>query len=436
MKISRLARTTLLVLFCANLMNFLDRQILAALAPMIRDQWRLSDAQVGLLATAFELTYALAPLPLAFLADRWLRRRVVALALLVWSSAMAFTGAATSYLMLLIGRAALGLGQAGYGPSALAWLSDLFPASHRSRAVSIHDLALMIGSAAGFALGGMLGQAWGWRPVFGLAAAPGLALAALVWFLPEPRRGYSDYQALNQEAPTTDGEIKPPASLVATLRELLTIPTLRTTYAVAVLINLATSGIIYWLPSFAVRAHSLDIEQAGVLMGALTVVAGGAGVLSGGWMADRWLTRNPAARLWTISASVALGCPLALMAVSVDRTPWFVLLATAAVYLFSFYFACLAPLIHQVTRPAQRATAMGLYLLLAHILGNAIAPALIGWVSDQTGDLRLGMTAVLILALLGALVGFWGTRFVATDTRRMLEHLQVSAYPKGAAGER
>ncbi len=436
MKISRLARTTLLVLFCANLMNFLDRQILAALAPMIRDQWHLSDAQVGLLATAFELTYALAPLPLAFLADRWFRRRVVALALLVWSSAMALTGAATSYFMLLVGRAALGLGQAGYGPSALAWLSDLFPATHRSRAVSVHDLALMIGSAAGFVLGGVLGQAWGWRPVFGLAAAPGLALAALVWFLPEPRRGYSDYQALDQEAPITGGELKAPASLVTTLRELLEIPTLRATYAVAVLINLATSGIIYWLPSFAVRAHSMDIKQAGVLMGALTVVAGGAGVLSGGWIADRWLTRNPAARLWTISASFALGCPLALMAVSVDRRLWFVVLATAAVYLFSFYFACLAPLIHQVTRPAQRATAMGLYLLLAHILGNAIAPALIGWVSDQTGDLRLGMTAVLILALLGALVGFWGTRFVATDTQRMLEHLQVSAYPKGAVGER
>lgn len=432
MRISRLARATLLVLFCANFLNFFDRQILAALAPLLKDHWQLSDAQVGLLATAFELTYALAPLPLAFLADRGLRRRIVALALLVWSSAMALTGAAVSYLMLLVGRAGLGLGQAGYGPSALAWLSDLFPASHRSRAVSVHDLALMIGSAAGFALGGVLGQAWGWRPVFWLAAVPGLALAAVLWFWPEPRKGFSDYLALDQTSSVTDAGREPPASFAATLRELLSIPTLRVTYATAILINLATSGIIYWLPSFAVRVQGLTIDRAGLIMGAMTVLAGGAGVLSGGWIADRWSRRNPAARLLTISASFALGCPLALLALSAKHQGLFILWATAAVYLFTFYFACLAPLIHQVTLPTRRATAMALYLLLAHILGNAVAPALIGWVSDQTGDLRLGMAAILALAFLGALIGFWGSRFVATDTRRMAEQLQASTSVQSA----
>jgi len=276
MNVSRLAKTTLFALFWANFLNFFDRQVVASLAPLLQEYWQLSDYQVGLLATAFEVTYALAPLPVAVLADRWLRRRVVALALFVWSGAMALTGAAGSFTLLLLGRAGLGLGEASYGPSALAWLSDLFPPSHRSRAVGIHDLALMIGSAAGYALGGVLGKALGWRPVFFLATLPGLLLAAVVWALPEPRRGQADYQFLGLE--DTDSP-RPAIPFLTALRQLLAVPTLVVTYAVAVLINLATAGIIYWLPSFAVRLHGLDAAQAGLGIGVLTVVTGAAGVL-------------------------------------------------------------------------------------------------------------------------------------------------------------
>ena len=423
MNVSRLAKTTLFALFWANFLNFFDRQVVASLAPLLQEYWQLSDYQVGLLATAFEVTYALAPLPVAVLADRWLRRRVVALALFVWSGAMALTGAAGSFTLLLLGRAGLGLGEASYGPSALALLSDLFPPSHRSRAVGIHDLALMIGSAAGYALGGVLGKALGWRPVFFLATLPGLLLAAVVWALPEPRRGQADYQFLGLE--DTDSP-RPAIPFLTALRQLLAVPTLVVTYAVAVLINLATAGIIYWLPSFAARLHGLDAAQAGLGIGVLTVVTGAAGVLVGGAVADRLRSRTPAGRLLTMSLSYLLGFPLALAAVLVPNTLAFLLLASLAVFFFAFYFPCLAPLIHQVTRPELRATALGLYLLIVHLLGNAVAPALIGWLSDQSGDLRLGIAAVLSLSLLGALLGLWGTRFVAGDTQAMLDQLGSS----------
>lgn len=427
MKVSRIAKTTLLALFWVNFLNFLDRQVLAALAPFLKDYWQLSDYQVGLLATAFEVTYALAPLPIAVVADRWLRRRVVALAVAVWSAAMAVTGAAGSFGMLLLGRAGLGLGEAGYGPSALAWLSDIFPPTHRSRAVGIHDLALMLGSAAGYALGGVLGKALGWRPVFFVAALPGLLLAIIIWSLPEPQKGQSDLEALG-----IGGEARRPAVVPfrKALRELFSVPTLISTYIVAILINLGTSGVVYWLPSFAVRLHGLGEDQAGLLIGALTVVTGGAGVLVGGFVADRWLRRNPAGRLWTITVSYAVGFPLALAAIFVSNTLTFILLAMLAVFLFTFYFPCVAPLVHQVTRPQLRATAMGLYLLLVHLLGNAIAPALIGRLSDQAGDLRLGLAVALLLALLGALIGLWGTRFVARDTQAMLDRLEAAQRPR------
>jgi MFS transporter, Spinster family, sphingosine-1-phosphate transporter len=423
--ISHLAKVTLFALFWANLLNFLDRQVIAALAPFLKSTWQLSDTQVGLLATAFEVTYALSPVPIALLGDRWLRRRVVALALAIWSGAMALAGAAGSFTVMLLGRAGLGLGQAGYGPSALAWLSDLFPPSHRSRAVSIHDLALMLGSAAGYALGGVLGKALGWRPVFWLAALPGFLLALAIWSLPEPPKGQSDYQALGMER-TVDAR---PPPFPSALRELLTTPTLIVTYAAGVLVNLATAGLIYWLPSFAVRLHGLSEGTAGLVIGALTVVTGAAGVLSGGFVADRLLRRTPAGRLLTFGLSYTVGFPLALAAVFASNTVLFLALAILAVYLFTFYFPCLAPLVHQVTRPELRATAMGIGLFVVHILGNAVAPTLVGWLSDQMGDLRLGLASALLAALLGAFIALWGTRFVGRDTQAMLNHLQINQGP-------
>ena len=123
------------------------------------------------------------------------------------------------------------------------------------------------------------------------------------------------------------------------------------------------------------------------------------------------LRRTPSGRLLTISASYALGFPLALAAVWVEDTTLFLILATLAVYLFTFYFPCLAPLVHQVTRPGLRATAMGLYLFAAHLLGNAVAPPLIGWLSDQSGNLRFGIAVALSLAFVGALIGFWGSEW-------------------------
>jgi MFS family permease len=426
LKPSSLPRITLFALFWANFLNFFDRQVIAALAPLLKDFWQLSDYQVGLLGTAFEVTYALAPVPVAVLADRWLRSRIVALALALWSGAMVLTGAAASYAMLLAGRALLGIGEASYGPSALAWLSDLFSPARRSRTVAIHDLALMLGSAAGYALGGVLGVTLGWRPVFFLAALPGFLLAAVIWFLPEPPKGQSDLRALGYDRSTASDQALP---LRQSLRELLATPTLLVIFGVAILVNLASVGMIFWMPSFVGREYGLNEGQSGLLIGSVTVVAGAAGVLSGGFVADRLLRYTAAARLFTVSISYLLGLPFALLAIQAPSLPLFVLWAALTVYLFTFYFPCLAPLVHQVTRPGLRATAMAVGLLIVHILGNAPAPAMVGWLSDRTGSLRSGLEGVLFMALVAGLVGLWGTRFVQRDTERMWHRLERETRP-------
>ena len=420
----RLATITLAVLFSANFANFMDRQVVAALAPFLKRYWQLSDAQVGLLGTAFEVLYALGHIPLAVLADRWLRGKVIAVAMALWSSAMALSGAARSYGMLLLGRGALGLGEAGYGPSALAWLSDLFPPERRSRVVGFHDVGVMLGSAAGYVLGGVVGSALGWRPVFVIAAVPGFVLAVVIWFLPEPRKGESDYDALGIDA---ESVAVPEIPANETIRKLSSIPTLIATYAAGTLNTFAAAGMVYWLPSFAVRLHGFREDSFGLLSGALTVVAGAAGVLSGAFLADRLLRRTPAGRLLTISISSLVGGPIALAAVLVTGRVPFVILGGLAMYAFTFSIPCIAPLIHQVTRPRLRATAMAVYLFVVHTLGNATAPAVIGWLSDRSGDLRLGMILAPMMALVSALVGLWGMRFVGEDAEKMEARLRAEA---------
>jgi MFS family permease len=416
----RLAHVTLVVLFSANFVNFMDRQVVAALAPSLKAYWQLTDVQVGLLGTAFEILYALGHVPLALLSDRWLRRKVISLAAAVWSGAMAVTGAARSYGMVLLGRAALGVGEAGYGPSALAWLSDLFPPERRSRVVGVHDLGVMLGSAAGYVIGGVLGTALGWRSVFTLTALPGFALAVLIWFLPEPEKGQSDYGAWDIDP----GRASRPAVLsAAAARQLLSVPTMLVTYVVGALNTFAIAGTVYWLPSYAVRLHGFAEDTFGLLTGVLTVVAGATGVLSGAFLADRLLRRTAAGRLLTISIGVLIGSVLAMAAIFVSDRLLFVVLSAAAMIAFALYLPCIAPLLHQVSLPGNRATAMGVYLLVVHTFGNGPAPALIGWLSDQTGDLRLAVLAAPLMALIGGLIGLWGTRFVEQDAEAMRAQL-------------
>jgi MFS family permease len=255
----RLAYWTLFILFFANFMNFMDRQIVAALAPLLQKEWMLSDFQLGLLQTAFGVVYALAPFPIAYWADHWLRPRVVALAVGIWSAAMAWSGAALSYGMLLLGRAGLGFGQAGYGPSALAWISDVFPPDRRSRAVGFHDLGVLLGAAAGYGLGGVLGQAIGWRLAFWLAALPGFLLAVLIGRMRAPVKGQSDLETVPGEAVSLSVPVLPP---LETVRAFLRVATLRWTFITGILISFATGALAYWLPSFAVRVHGLSTGQA------------------------------------------------------------------------------------------------------------------------------------------------------------------------------
>jgi predicted MFS family arabinose efflux permease len=288
--------------------------------------------------------------------------------------------------------------------------------------VGVHDLGVMLGSAAGYALGGVLGTALGWRSAFTLTALPGFALAVLIWFLPEPEKGQSDHEALGVDRGKASMPASPPAPAA---RTLLSVPTVLVTYLVGTLNTFAIAGTVYWLPSFAVRLHGFGEGTFGLLTGGLTVVAGGAGVLSGAFLADHLLQRTAAGRLLTISIGTLIGSPVAIAAIFVPNRLIFVVLSATAMIAFALSLPCIAPLLYQVCLPQLRATAMGFYLLVVHTFGNATAPALIGWLSDQTGSLRLAVLAAPLMAFAGGLLGLWGARFVGPNTETMRARLQA-----------
>src|SRR5207245_6271977 len=168
-----------------NFLNYLDRYVGAAIVTPIKTEFHLSDAQVGLLATAFLLVYAVAALPFGYWGDRGVRKTVIGVGVTIWSLATLFTGFARSYFQLFLSRAIVGVGEASYYPAGTSLMSDYFPKELRSRVMSVWNAGSTIGIAVGFAGGGLIAEKFGWRTAFYFAAVPGLLFALLAFAFTE-----------------------------------------------------------------------------------------------------------------------------------------------------------------------------------------------------------------------------------------------------------
>ena len=187
------AGRALLVLALINLLNYLDRFVVSALAESLkRSELQLTDTQLGLLMTGFVVVYMLASPLFGRLGDRGPRPRLVALGVFIWSLATVLAGFAGSFIALFLARAVVGIGEAAYGTIAPSLLADLYPRSQRGRVLAIFFAAIPIGSALGYVLGGLVNHALGWQAAFFIAGAPGLLLASLCLKLPDPPRGAQD----------------------------------------------------------------------------------------------------------------------------------------------------------------------------------------------------------------------------------------------------
>jgi MFS transporter, Spinster family, sphingosine-1-phosphate transporter len=385
----------------------------------------LTPLQEGLLGSSFLFVYALFTLPLGVLADLSIRKNIVALCVGIWSVATVLAGLTRNFWQLFSVRAVLGIGEAGYAPASLSLLGDFFSKEKRARILSYWSAGTLLGTAIGLALGGLVAGAFGWRYAFFIVGIPGLIAAFLAWRMLEPRRGaFENAGGDENEADSVQAHGGIGKDFQGSLKKLRHIPTYWILVAALVFSFFTIGGTSFWLPSYFVNAFHLSLGRAGLISAAVLVGSGLIGTVAGGWLADFAQRRRPEGRLLVAALGFLVGAPLVLIALFIHSLPLFISVFVLAAISLSFCTGPLNAVIQDVIAPALRATAIGLALLLAHLLGDAAAPFVIGAIAN-TSSLGFALIATaptfLFLAGLACLVGL---RTVARDMHRMQVQLR------------
>ena len=396
----------LLLLFGVNLFNYIDRQILYAVFPAVKAELLLTDTQLGLLASGFMWVYLLTAPIFGLLADRGSRPRLMGLGVGLWSAATAFSGVIGSYGQLLLGRALVGVGEASYGSVAPAMLSDAYESARRGRVLALFSMAIPVGSALGYLLGGVLERGFGWRAAFFVVGVPGVLLAWRVGRRPDVPRGGGETAA------------QPGAPRWADYLGLLTTRSYLLNCLAMTAMTFAVGGLAAWVPTYLVRVRGMGLAEANLAFGLLTLVSGLGGTVAGGWLGDRLLARIPAAYFLVSGVGLALSAPCAAAVILLgDRTGVLAAIFLAEVCIF-LNTGPLNAIVADVSRPEVRATAFAANIFVIHALGDAISPAIVGLVSDRVGLATAFWIAPAALAL-AALFCFWGMRHFAADAARV-----------------
>ena len=398
----RSARWALAVLTLINLFNYLDRYVPAALVESLRrSELHVSDTQSGMLGAGFIVVFMLTSPLFGALGDRRRRPPIVAAGVALWSLATALAGFTRSFASLLLARSAAGVGEAAYITVSPAFLADSFPRGERGRVFAIFNAAMPIGAAAGYILGGLVEQRFGWRAAFFIAGFPGLLLAVLMWRLRDPPRGGMD-EAAGQEGTAAAAAAGPHAGgLASVYAELLRNRPFMLTVLGYAAYTFALGALAYWTPAFLERERGMPASQATVQFGLIVVVTAFIGTFAGGWLGDMLLRRWSESYLWVSGLATLAAAPVALVAfVSPSRPVYMTAIVGAEVLLFLSTGPINSALINVVS-PAHRATAMALNTLLIHLLGDVPSQPLIGRISDASS---LG-TAFLVLPAMMAVAG-------------------------------
>ena len=377
---SRTQWRVLLILMLVNFVNYVDRQIIFALFPAIRHDFGLSFAQLGYLATAFTVVLSLSSFPLGMLADRVSRRAVISAGVLFWSAATFLSGLAGSFRTLLAARGLVGVGEGAYTPAGTAVISATFPKEVRARVQGSFDIGMFIGGATGIALGGVMGQAFGWRMAFFLVGIPGVILGLSALRLPKASAKVA-------------GESMP-------IRELFKVPAYLALLASGWFSSFAGYAYVAWGPELVQDYKGFTARQAGLAL-AITLVLGGiCGIATGAYISDRLSKLRSWGRAVIVPIGFALAAPCIFFALHSSSKPAFLLLFGMGTFFLSWYHGPLTATIHDLVPARGHASALGFYCLFVNLFAMAPAPLLIGKIAD-----RYNLTTALHIPILAQLVG-------------------------------
>ena len=471
-----------------NLLNYIDRNVIYALFEPIKRDLALTDSQLGWLGSAYILVFSVAALPFGVLSDLRSRRAVIAGGVTLWSAFTFLSGLVQTFAQLFTCRAAVGVGEAAYGPAASSLVADYFPGPRRAVAMGILASGVALGGVLGLLLGGYLESIYGWRVAFMTVGVPGFICAVFVSRLHDPSRAPSrltvrsflldlhlgatglmrqlwplvlatvlggaaawwldrnygadsrlDVAAMSmavglglaatiyrwvrrtpataEPTPFETGITSAFGDILRAGRTVLHTPTLVYVFLAGAMISFGTNGIVGWGPTFVSRELGLSAAQAAALLGKWGLIAGTAGTLFGGFLAD-WLRRRyETGRVIAIAIGLLIGGPLAVWLLTIRDLGLFQVVFTVAFFCLSWYNGPITAVIFDVVPPRISATVAGAYLLFIHLAGDAISLPLVGTLSDFFGLDRAILLLPLVI-IVGGVVVLGARRTVGMDMRR------------------
>jgi MFS family permease len=437
------ARTALILLLAINLFNYIDRYVLSAVVENIKSELSMpamptwleqvfgsnpKNMLVGLLAMAFMATYMLTAPIFGRLAVRVSRWWLVGIGVAVWSLASGASGLAATFGILFLTRCLVGVGEGAYGPIAPDMISDLYPASIRGRVLAWFYMAIPVGSALGFVLGGAIAGTLGWRWAFYFVVAPGLVLAVLCWFMKEPTRGLSDRANRKDEGGRVKDDSEcdqvdssfnlPPPSLRSSIRILLKTPSYVLVTLGMTAMTFAMGGIGFWMPDYISEFRGYGNQsQVSMTFGVIVVVSGLGATLLGGYVGDRLRSRFPGSYFLVSGLAMLIGFPFSIAMLYVPF-PWAWVFVFLACFCLFFNTGPSNTILANVSHPSIRASAFALNILVIHALGDVISPLIIGAITDASGnDMNRAFLLVSGMILIGGVLWLWGTRYLERDTQ-------------------
>jgi MFS transporter, Spinster family, sphingosine-1-phosphate transporter len=396
------------LLLAINLFNYVDRTVLASVESPIRDHFRVSPTSTGLLGTAFLVSYMVFSPLFGWLGDRYRRWALVAVGVIVWSLASGGTGLAPTFAVLMLTRCLVGVGEAAYGPVAPTIISDLYPVERRGSVLAWFYLAIPVGSAIGYIVGGYIASATNsWRWPFYVVVIPGILLGVCALLMREPPRGGAA------------GPATPAASRKQQYLGLLKNRSYVLDCAGMAAMTFGIGGMSFWMPTYIYeyRLHkAVDIGRVNTIFGGITVLAGIIATLLGGWAGDKLRSRFSGSYFLVSAAGLLAGFPMLLGVLYLPfPTAWvFVFLAEFCLF---FNTGPSNTILANVTPPSIRATAFAVNIFVIHALGDAISPPVIGWIAKRS-NMNVGFLFVGLTFLLGGGFWLWGVKYLKGDTER------------------
>ncbi len=376
--------------------NYADRQAIFSVFPLLKSEMNLSDVQLGIVGGAFMWVYAAAGPLAGMIGDRVRRKTLIIGGLVFWSLVTMATALATEYWHLVLFRALEGFGEAFYFPASMSLISDSHGPETRSRAMSFHQSSVYAGTIAGGALSGYMGQHYGWRSSFYVFGSMGVLLGLmLLATLRETRRGETE--------PAADAK-RPAASLSGVLTNRFVLLLM----AVFVGANFVAAIFLTWMPSFLTRKFNMSLSMAGLNSTAWLQMASVLGVLTGGYLADRWARRHAGGRMATQGLGLMAGIPFLFLTGWTLSVPVLVLAMTGFGFFKGMYDANIWASLYDVVPPERRASAVG-FMNSVGWMGGGFAPVAIAAASAHWG-MSACISATSAIYLIFGLLMLWGAR--------------------------